>query len=92
MDCLPKLSPPQNDSDEDMDSIDMDFEVSRQLASGSHLRRRSQLEQWREHPNYMPGMTHAELSTFLDHRRIAFLPLARILEAVSEPDSSQRGG
>ena len=59
---LPKLSPPDHDGD--MDFIDMDFEVSRQLASGSHLRRRSQLEQWREHPNYMPGMTHAELSTF----------------------------
>ena len=56
-----KLSP--SHYDEDMDSIDMDFEV-RELASGSHLRRRSQLEQWREHTNYMPGMTHAELSAF----------------------------
>ena len=57
---LPKLSPRHHDeahpSDEDMDFMDTDFEVSR-LASGSHLRRRSQLEQWREHPNYMPGMT-----------------------------------
>ena len=59
---LPKLANPSDDDLLDSDDSGNEMNV---LAIGSNLpRRSSQVERWKEHPNYIPAMTHAELSTF----------------------------
>ena len=58
--------PPQaRGVDDDLLDSDESGEETNALATGSNLpRRSSQVERWKEHPNYTPAMTHAELSTF----------------------------
>ena len=59
---LPKLANPIDDDLLDSDESGKEMNA---LAIGSNLpRRSSQVERWKEHPKYIPAMTHAELSTF----------------------------
>ena len=82
---MPQLPDPIND--DVLDSDDMSDESGKEtnaLATGSNRpQRSSQIQRWKEHPNYRPAMTHAELST--DHSWLACLPLvARFLGLVSD--------
>ena len=59
---LPKLPDPIDDDVLDSDDTS---DGTNALATGSNRPQRStQIQRWKEHPNYRPAMTHAELSTF----------------------------